>query len=86
MEGQGEFNVTFNNTETDIGIKNLEVRFFGQWTQDGANYFEVNDTGRGWDGTFRGQPMNADVYLWRVEAEYPDGEQQAFQGQTTLIR
>jgi len=70
------------------GTRILQFRIYDRWGelvfQDGD--FEVNDTGRGWDGTFRGQPMNADVYLWRVEAEYPDGEQQAFQGQTTLIR
>jgi gliding motility-associated-like protein len=48
--------------------------------------FPVNDPNVGWDGTFRGEEMNSGVFLWVVEALYPDGETKAFKGQTTLVR
>ncbi len=49
--------------------------------------FYVNDTARGWDGTFRGKPMNGGVYVWYLEVEYPyDKAEATFRGQTTLIR
>jgi len=70
------------------GTRVLQFRIYNRWGellyQDGE--FDVNDPSRGWDGTFRGEPVHADVYLWRVEAEYIDGVREAFQGQTTLIR
>lgn len=48
--------------------------------------FMVNDPDTGWDGNFRGQPMNGGVYIWYLEVEYIDGEKDALKGQTTLIR
>lgn len=48
--------------------------------------FPVNDTQRGWDGTFRGQNCLSGVYVWYAEVEYIDGFRQTAQGNTTLIR
>lgn len=49
--------------------------------------FPVNDPNEGWDGTFRGQPLNSGVYIWYLEAIYPfDKVEESFRGQTTLIR
>lgn len=48
--------------------------------------FTVNDPSVGWDGTFRGEMMQGGVYIWYIEAEYIDGAQEVFKGQTTLIR
>ncbi len=51
-----------------------------------ARDFEVNDPNTGWDGTFKGQPMNGGVFIWFVEVEFIDGAEEAYKGQTTLIR
>lgn len=51
-----------------------------------ARDFEVNDPDVGWDGSFRGKPADPGVYVWYLEVTYRDGQQAAFQGQTTLIR
>jgi gliding motility-associated-like protein len=51
-----------------------------------ARDFEVNDPDVGWDGVYRGQPVDPGVYIWYLEVTYRDGQQAAFQGQTTLIR
>lgn len=48
--------------------------------------FMVNDPERGWDGTYRGQVLNGGVFLWQAEVEYPDGNREKLNGQTTLIR
>ena len=41
----------------------------------------------GWNGEFKGQPMEGGVYLWSMVVEYPyDKETADFTGETTLIR
>ncbi len=51
-----------------------------------AHDFEVNDPLTGWDGSYRGKPMNGGVYIWRLEVEFEDGNHDVFTGSTTLIR
>lgn len=46
----------------------------------------VNDTTRGWDGNFRGQPCDPGVYVWLLEAVYIDGHVESQNGNVTLIR
>jgi len=48
--------------------------------------FSVNDTSRGWDGTFRGQPCDPAVFVWVLEAEYLDGFTELLKGNVTLVR
>ena len=48
--------------------------------------FSINDMNIGWDGTFRGKPAPAGVYIWRIEATFIDGFKKAYEGQTNLIR
>lgn len=51
-----------------------------------ARDFDVNDSGVGWDGTFRDQPVLSGVYLYYLVGEFLDGEEKIRKGQTTLIR
>ncbi|MCB0643731.1 MAG: gliding motility-associated C-terminal domain-containing protein, partial [Phaeodactylibacter sp.] len=48
--------------------------------------FPINDEISGWDGFFRGQAMNSGVYIWYLEVEYFDGEEESYKGSTNLIR
>jgi gliding motility-associated-like protein len=48
--------------------------------------FEVNSEANGWDGSYRGKPLMPGVYIWQVIVTYPDGREEALEGQTTLIR
>ena len=71
-----------------LGIQILEFRVYDRW---GELLFEdrdipINGALRGWDGSFRGKEMSPGVYIWNLEAEFPDGLRLPFQGQTTLIR
>jgi len=48
--------------------------------------FSVNDTTKGWDGTFRGQACDPAVFVWLLEAEYVDGRIELLKGNVTLVR
>ena len=63
-------------------------RVYDRWGElmHESTEFSVNDAANGWDGTFRGEPVTPGVYVWQVIVEFPDGREEALQGQTTLIR
>ena len=48
--------------------------------------FPHSDFDFGWDGTYRGQIMDAGVYTWFAEVEFTDGEVIMYEGDVTLIR
>lgn len=73
------------------GIEGTQVKLFRVFDRWGelvyeASDFQVNDPLIGWDGRFRGQLMNSGVFIWYLEVEYADGVEEAFKGNTTLIR
>ncbi|MBK8557907.1 MAG: choice-of-anchor L domain-containing protein [Lewinellaceae bacterium] len=68
--------------------KVLHFQVYDRWGEMvfQADNFTPNDASNGWDGNFRGKPMNPGVYVWVVEAQYMDGVTEVFKGNTTLIR
>ncbi|WP_170110242.1 proprotein convertase P-domain-containing protein [Flavilitoribacter nigricans] len=74
------------------GLEGTTIKVFRIFDRWGQLLFEkydfpVNDPAEGWDGTFRGEPLNSGVYIWYLEAIYPfDQVEESFKGQTTLIR
>jgi len=48
--------------------------------------FQPNDESLGWDGRFRGKPMNPGVYVWAAELEFSDGEVEVVYGDVTIMR
>jgi len=46
-------------------IKEIDLRVFNQW---GQMLFETNDPGKGWDGTYNGNPQPVGVYIYLVRA------------------
>jgi gliding motility-associated-like protein len=48
--------------------------------------FAINDPSQGWDGSFRGQPMDPGVYIYVVEVVMSDGSMKQFQGEVTLVK
>jgi|GEM_PF-1126466 len=70
------------------GTRILSFRVFDRWGElvYERSDFVVNDPAIGWDGTFRGQPLNPGVFVWFMEAEYIDGYKETRRGQTTLVR
>jgi len=40
----------------------------------------------GWDGIFKGQPMNEQVFVYYLVVEYTNGKDGIFKGDFTLLR
>ncbi|MBC7774807.1 MAG: proprotein convertase P-domain-containing protein [Phycisphaerae bacterium] len=87
-------NGDFENDLLVVHGKSLQVRkvltfkIFDRWGEMiYEDYdFSVNDTSRGWDGTFRGQACDPAVFVWLLEAEYVDGFIELLKGNVTLVR
>ena len=61
---------------------------FSRWGESVFEYFNFlpNDPALGWDGSHRGQPLDAAVFVWFAEVEFVDGEVRVFEGDVSLVR
>jgi gliding motility-associated-like protein len=69
-----------------VRIERLQV--FDRW---GSQLFlaqgiPLNDTNLGWDGTLRGEPVNAGVYVFEAQVRLVDGSLEGLKGEVTLMR
>ncbi len=73
----------------DASVKSIQtLLIYNRW---GDLVFEThdippNDPAFGWNGTFRGKPMNPAVFVYYTDVEFVDGEVRSFKGDVTLIR
>ena len=65
------------------GVEYLKFFVYDRW---GEKVFESTSMEEGWDGTFRGKPMNPAVFVYYVEATFKDGSTSTLKGDVTLIR
>ena len=65
------------------GIKTLDFRVYNKW---GQAIFITDNQGKGWDGTFQGQPQPIDVYGYTISATLIDGSVKTLKGNVTLLR
>ncbi|MEI6411752.1 MAG: gliding motility-associated C-terminal domain-containing protein, partial [Bacteroidota bacterium] len=67
-------------------IRSLQI--FDRWGEAVADFRDIqpNVPEVGWDGTFRGQPLNPAVFVWVAEIEFIDGVVELFTGDVTLVR
>lgn len=66
-----------------LGISELRLRIYNRW---GELIFETNDPAFGWDGTYKGQPQEQEVYVYYMDAILETGEVVQEKGNITLIR
>ncbi len=70
-------------------VRNIRTfRVYDRWGElvfEDKN-FNVNDSTHGWDGQLRGEDCDPGIYVWYLEAEYPDGYEEALKGEVMLIR
>ncbi|MEM9819679.1 MAG: DUF642 domain-containing protein [Bacteroidota bacterium] len=72
-----------------IGVEQVNVfRVYNRWGEQvfGATNFRPDDPVYGWDGTFRGQPLNPAVFVYYAEVEFEDGHKELFKGDVTLLK
>ena len=48
--------------------------------------FMPNSPTIGWDGSYKGNPMNPGVFVWVAEIEFIDGQREIFKGDVTVVR
>jgi gliding motility-associated-like protein len=79
--GDGQNDIIFVK---GYGIEALEFRIYNRW---GQLIFESNDINVGWDGTFKGVPQEAEVYVYTLKAIFKDGVETGLRrGNITLLR
>jgi len=71
------------------GVREIRrLAIFDRWGEEVfvRKNFQPNDATLGWDGTFRGSPVNPAVFVWAAEVEYVDGEVEVIYGDVTVLR
>ncbi len=73
-----------------VGVKNINfIRIFDRWGEllfQSENMVPSGDPSSGWDGSFRGKPVNSGVYVYIVEVEFEDGAKLLYRGDVTVAR
>ncbi|MGP8214918.1 MAG: gliding motility-associated C-terminal domain-containing protein [Bacteroidia bacterium] len=67
----------------DDCIKTMTFMVFDRW---GNKVFETNNLSDGWDGTFKGEPMNTGTYVYYLTATMYDGTTTERKGNVALVR
>jgi PKD repeat protein len=65
------------------GVEAFEMQIFNKW---GELLFESEEIRRGWDGYYRGEICQQDVYVWSVKVKFADGGELIDSGDVTLLR
>jgi gliding motility-associated-like protein len=53
-----------------INVPEMSMQVYNRW---GEKVYDGNQDSKGWDGTYMGQPVQQDVYIWVVFYRYPLG-------------
>jgi len=64
-------------------IETVAFRVYNRW---GQLVFETTDPQKGWDGTWNGQPQEADAYAYTLTVSFIDGTATSKNGHITLLR
>jgi gliding motility-associated-like protein len=65
------------------GIKNIHLYVYDRI---GEKVFESTDINLGWDGTYKGQPMNTAVFVYHADIFFTDGTTTFLKGDVSLVR
>ncbi len=65
------------------GIKAFTLTIYNRW---GEKLFATSDFDAGWQGDFKGQPCQEDVYVWKLNYYDFQNESHAMTGHVTLLR
>jgi len=71
------------------GVKTVKaLRIYDRWGSElfFAENMQLNDESIGWDGNFRGNPVNPAVFVWQAIVEFLDGAVEILSGDVTVKR
>jgi gliding motility-associated-like protein len=85
--GDGVNDVFFVQANEEI-VAVSAMRVFDRWGDVLFEKFDAlpNDPDAGWDGTFHGQPMNPDVFVYWIEVLTVKGQTITLTGDVTILR
>ena len=89
LRGPYDGNVDVTSYDNDIffpkfeGIETYTLHIYDKW---GELIFESKDILKGWDGYYREQICQQDVYIWKADGIFQNGQSYSMVGQVTLIR
>lgn len=66
-----------------LSLETIDFSIFNRW---GERVFYTDDLNEGWDGTFKGEKLPPDVYIYYLDAFYLDGQKKSMKGSITLIK
>lgn len=78
--GDGENDVVYVRGQN---LEEIEFKIFDRW---GELVFESTDQADGWDGTFKGEPVDPDVYVYHLKAICVDGQETLIKGNISLLK
>ncbi len=73
----------FLQVEGNAGIDFMELKIFNRW---GEMVFQTTDPQGRWDGTYKQQPQEMEVYVYTLVANLISGRQTFLKGNITLLR
>lgn len=85
-DGQNDFFKLFGGIAVD---RIEELNIFNRWgnlVYEGKSLSKGDDLKEGWNGSYNGQRLPADVYAWVADVLYLDGVIKTFSGSVTLIQ
>lgn len=68
---------------TGSNILNIHWMVFDRW---GERIFDGYSISEGWDCTHKGEKVKQDVYVWKAEVEYTNGDIKEYYGHVTVLR
>ncbi|MCC6818760.1 MAG: gliding motility-associated C-terminal domain-containing protein, partial [Bacteroidia bacterium] len=65
------------------GEKTFHIELYNRW---GERLWETDDKFESWDGKYKGEDAQQDVYAWFIKVTAYDGEEYTYEGTVTLLR
>jgi gliding motility-associated-like protein len=63
-------------------IKTVQLEIFNRW---GELIYAGDGVKKGWDGTYQGRPVQADIYVWKALVEDNLKETKRLSGKVALV-
>ncbi len=76
-------NDTFYPVLTGVQMTNYRFMVFNRW---GQLLFETSEPHNGWNGSYKGIPVEQDTYVWKLNLKDELGDKHTYTGHITLLR
>ena len=84
-DGTNDYFTIFGGDDVNAILRMAIYDRWGNMVYEGAN-IPVNDPLYGWNGTYKGKPVPADVYVFMAEVAFVDGHVEMVKGDVTVVR